>query len=56
MALFLLFGAYSQQTKKEFMVDPRLTEILGADKVNDLRANNPKQLQIKWFFSYLSNF
>ncbi len=47
MALFLLFGAYSQQTKKEIKVDPRLTEILGADKVNDLKANNPKQLLIE---------
>lgn len=47
VALFLLFGAYSQQTKKEIKVDPRLTEILGADKVNELKANNPKQLLIE---------
>lgn len=47
MALFLLFGAYSQQGKKEIKVDPRLTEILGAAKVNDLKANNPKQLLIE---------
>jgi hypothetical protein len=47
MALFLLFGAYAQQAKKEIKVDPRLTEILGAAKVNDLRANNPKQLLIE---------
>lgn len=47
MALFLLFGAYAQQTKKEIKVDPRLTEILGAAKINDLRANNPKQLLIE---------
>jgi hypothetical protein len=47
MALFLLFGAYAQQQKKDFKVDPRLTEILGADKINDLRANNPKQLLIE---------
>jgi hypothetical protein len=47
MAFFLLFGAYAQQTKKEIKVDPRLTEILGTAKVNDLRANNPKQLLIE---------
>ncbi|MBO4654247.1 MAG: hypothetical protein J5644_01730 [Bacteroidales bacterium] len=47
MALFLLSGAYAQQSKKEIKVDPRLTEILGAAKVNDLRANNPKQLLIE---------
>ena len=47
MALFLLFGAYSQQTKKEIKVDPRLTEVLGTAKVNDLKANNPKQLLIE---------
>lgn len=47
MAFFLLIGAYSQQSKKEIKVDPRLTEILGAAKVNDLMANNPKQLLIE---------
>ena len=47
MALFLVFGAYSQQTKKEIKVDPRLNEILGVAKVNDLRANDPKQLLIE---------
>lgn len=47
MAFFLLFGAYAQQTKKEIKVDPRLNEILGTAKVNDLRANNPKQLLIE---------
>ena len=47
MALFLLFGAYSQQTKKEIKVDPRLTDVLGADKIDDLRANNPRQLLIE---------
>lgn len=47
VALFLLFGAYAQQVKKEIKVDPRLTEILGESKVNDLKANNPKQLLIE---------
>ncbi len=47
MALFLLFGASAQQPKKEIKVDPRLNEILGVAKVNDLRANNPKQLLIE---------
>ncbi len=47
LALFLLFGAYAQQQKKEIKVDPRLSEILGASKFNDLKANNPKQLMIE---------
>ncbi len=47
MALFLLFGANAQQAKKEIKVDPRLTEILGASKVSELRNNNPKQLLIE---------
>lgn len=47
IALFLLTGAYSQQVKKEIKVDPRLSEILGASKVSDLSANNPKQLLIE---------
>lgn len=47
LALFLLFGAYAQQPKKEIKVDPRLSEILGASKFNDLKANNPKQLLIE---------
>ncbi len=47
IALFLLTGAYSQQVKKEIKVDPRLSEILGASKVSDLSAHNPKQLLIE---------
>jgi hypothetical protein len=47
MALFLLFGAYAQQTKKEIQYTPRLNEILGVAKVNDLKANNPQQLLIE---------
>ncbi len=47
LAMFLLFGAYAQQSKKEITVDPRLSEILGESKFNDLKANNPKQLLIE---------
>jgi hypothetical protein len=47
ITLSLLFGAYAQQAKKEIKVDPRLTEVLGESKINDLRANNPRQLLIE---------
>lgn len=47
MLIFILNGAFAQQVKKEIKVDPRLTEILGESKVNDLRANNPRQLLIE---------
>ena len=47
MALFLLFGANAQQAKKEIKVDPRLIEVLGAEKFNELKANNPRQLLIE---------
>ena len=47
IALFLLTGAYSQQVKKEIKVDPRLIEVLGAEKFNELKANNPRQLLIE---------
>ena len=47
MALFLLFGSYAQQPKREITVDPLLIERLGIEKVNELRTNNPKQLIIE---------
>lgn len=47
MALFLLFGANAQQAKKEIKVDPRLIEVLGAEKFNELKTNNPRQLLIE---------
>ena len=47
MAFFLLFGANAQQAKKEIKVDPRLIEVLGAEKFNELKTNNPRQLLIE---------
>jgi hypothetical protein len=46
-ALFLLLGAYAQQPKREIIVNPLLIEKIGADKVNELRMTNPRQLIIE---------
>lgn len=46
MGLFAL-TAFAQHPNREIKVDPRLYEVLGESKVNDLRANNPRQLLIE---------
>lgn len=43
----VLAGAYAQQSNQQIKVDPRLYEVLGNAKVNDLLANNPRQLVVE---------
>ncbi len=45
--MVVMTGAFAQQSSKEIQIDPRLREVLGDAKVNELRTNDPKQLVIE---------
>ncbi len=42
-----MMGAFAQQATEEIRIDPRLREVIGDAKVEELRANDPRQLVIE---------